>query len=322
MQTFELTNEQNLYLQRIFNYFHINARWPMHRYLDKAVLEIDPESESKKLAQSLPEGLLNPLNLDFSPSGKAVLTVPAVYYLQKNASELGAFLQVLKLCVNIYQHSVGDARRISSGTVFQMYPAWFKTTIYKVGLLLGGEADLWTSFELSDERWSCKLGRNVRRFRDVETIEAYLEIRDTPRKTTSASISSGLTTKGVEITAQYVQLHPDIHAKCWRSYLDEDYDTAILNATKALEVAVRKKTKLPDNIVGADLMAQAFNPGKPLLEYSTIKAEQEGMMSLLRGIIQVYKNPQSHRFVGIQSKSDCLGILLLCSHLLYTVANT
>ena len=39
-------------------------------------------------------------------------------------------------------------------------------------------------------------------------------------------------------------------------------------------------------------------------------------MSLLRGIIQVYKNPQSHRHVGVQNKSECLGMMLICSNLL------
>ena len=61
---------------------------------------------------------------------------------------------------------------------------------------------------------------------------------------------------------------------------------------------------------------------KPLLLYSTSDAEQEGMMSLLRGIIQVFKNPHSHRFVGVQNKSECLGVLLMCSNLLYVVDNT
>jgi len=32
-------------------------------------------------------------------------------------------------------------------------------------------------------------------------------------------------------------------------------------------------------------------------------------MALLRGIVLVYKNPQSHRFVGVQNKSECLGII-------------
>ncbi len=321
MRQIELTNEEHLYLQSIFDYFHTHARWPTYRHLETVFAEMDLDVDSKELVQNLPLEFINPINLDFSPFGTATLTVHAVYYLQKNAPELGAFLQVLKLCVNTYIHSVGDARQMSSGTVLQMYPTWFKPAIYKVGLLLEGEMDLWTTFNLDDERWSCKLSRNVRRFRDIETIEEYLEKRAPPTKKASTYASSSSDRKGVDITAQYDQLNPDIHKKCWRSYSDEDYDTAILNATKALEVAVRKKSKLADNIVGADLITQALNPNKPILEYSATKAEQEGMMSLLRGIIMVYKNPQSHRFVGVQNKSECLGILLLCSNLLYTIEN-
>src|SRR5947209_11059671 len=99
------------------------------------------------------------------------------------------------------------------------------------------------------------------------------------------------------------------------------YDDAILNATRAVEVAVRTKAKLPQNCIGVDVINTAFSVKKPLLLYSTSDAEQEGMMSLLRGIIQVFKNPHSHRFVGVQNKSECLGVLLMCSNLLYVADN-
>jgi hypothetical protein len=42
---------------------------------------------------------------------------------------------------------------------------------------------------------------------------------------------------------------------------------------------------------------------------------------LLRGIILVYKNPQSHRHIGMQNKSECLGVLLICSNLLSIIDN-
>src|SRR5947209_10474145 len=118
-----------------------------------------------------------------------------------------------------------------------------------------------------------------------------------------------------------LEIHPDIYAKCWHLYTARKYDDAILNATKALEVAIRTKARLSDDIVGATLVNRAFKPDKPILRYSNIDAEQEGMMSLLRGIIQVFKNPQSHRFVGVQSKSECLSMLLMCSNLLHVVEN-
>ena len=321
MQTLELTDEQRLYLQYILAYFQAHARWPGHRWLEKAFSGENQDVDIAAIVQDLPTGLTSSVEFS-SPLSKATLTIPAIYYLQKNAPELRTFLQVVKLCVNIYMHSVGDERQMSSGTVLQIYPTWFKPAIHKVGLLLQAEDTLWRSFALDDERWSCKLSRNVCRFRESETIEDYLEKRDPPAKATRLAASASSSKTGVDITAQYVQLHPDIHAKCWRSYVDADYDTAILNATKTIEVAVRKKTKLPNHMVGADLMAQAFRGDKPLLLYSEVKAEQEGMMSLLRGLIQVYKNPQSHRFVGVQNKSECLGILLMCSNLLHVIDNT
>ncbi len=103
--------------------------------------------------------------------------------------------------------------------------------------------------------------------------------------------------------------------------MTQKYDDAILNATKALEVAIRTKAKLPQSCVGVDVVNTAFSLKKPILRYSTENAEQEGMMSLLRGIIQVFKNPQSHRFVGVQSNSECLSVMLMCSNLLYVVDN-
>jgi len=316
MQEIELTGEQRLYLQRIFGYLRQNNKWPTHDYLDKIWFMSDAHLDIEEIVQSLPPGLTSSVDLSSSFS-KATLTVPAIYLLQANASELDAFLTVIKLCVKTYINLDAENRQMSS-TVLQDYPIW-KPGINLIGLLLQEEPGIWSSFETGDSHWSCKLIRQVRRFRDIETIEDYLEKRDLPAKTASAPVTTNNAAAGINITAQYVQLHPDIHAKCWRSYIDEDYDTAILNATKAIEVAVRKKSNLPDHIVGADLIVQAFRGDKPVLAYSTIKAEQEGMMSLLRGIIQVYKNPQSHRFVGIQNKSECLGILLICSNLLYTI---
>jgi uncharacterized protein (TIGR02391 family) len=118
----------------------------------------------------------------------------------------------------------------------------------------------------------------------------------------------------VVLSAEVVQLHPAIREKCWSLYTQGNYDDAIFNATKALEVAVRTKANLPDTCIGKDVINTAFSSKNPLLRYSRIDAEQEGMMSLLRGIIQVYKNPQSHRHVGVQNQTECLGLLLMCSN--------
>lgn len=156
-----------------------------------------------------------------------------------------------------------------------------------------------------------------------KTIEDYLEKRTPSRTQPQASpvsaATDAVTPPESSVQPQPVVLHPDIQARCWNFYRQGEYDTAILNATKAIEVAVRKKAQLAEDLVGVEVMTQAFKPNEPRLRYSSIKAEQEGMMALLRGIIQVYKNPQSHRFVSMQDASECLGILLICSSLLLLI---
>lgn len=56
------------------------------------------------------------------------------------------------------------------------------------------------------------------------------------------------------------QLHPLIVQKVWASFLRGDYDTAVFQAFKEVEVSVRAAVQLPDDLVGTDLMRRAFNP--------------------------------------------------------------
>jgi uncharacterized protein (TIGR02391 family) len=277
----------------------------------------------EELVQNLPSGLTNEVSLGYLDS-KAYLTVPGVYQCQGFRQLLDAFVNVIEICVDTYFRSPDEQPRISSDTIKRYYPLWREPAIHKVGLLLQAEPGIWFSFSEGDN-WTCQIAREIRRFRNVKTIEQYLEKRKIQRNM-PGSMPVQPTTIAFQNTVPPMelgdlQLHPDIRSRCWDLYSAEKYDEAILNATKALEVAVRTKAKLPHDRLGADLMSKAFNPNEPILQYSTVKAEQEGMMSLLRGIIQVFKNPQSHRFVGVQSKSECLGVLLMCSNLLYVVDN-
>ena len=181
---------------------------------------------------------------------------------------------------------------------------------------------MFTSFSINSEgNWQCTLGRDVRKFRDVTTIEQYLAKRAELKSIKQSVAPFSETTQHSIIVTEMgsLEIHPEIYARCWHLYSARRYDDAILNATKALEGAVRTRAKLPPTSVGVEAITTAFNPKKPLLRYSKIDAEQEGMMSLLRGIIQVFKNPHSYRLVGVQSKSECLAVLLMCSNLLYVV---
>lgn len=111
-------------------------------------------------------------------------------------------------------------------------------------------------------------------------------------------------------------LHPTIAQKVWATFLRGDYDTAVFQAFKEVEVAVRDASKLPDTEIGAPLMRRAFQAGSgPLTDTSRPTAEQEAVAHLFSGAIGSYKNPHSHRSLTIEA-TEAVEMIVLASHLL------
>ena len=326
MEPVNLTDDQRLYLQAIFDYFHEHGKWPTYSFLERVFLQSHPNLNIDEIVKSLPPGLSKPFSaymfdLTGSANEEAFLTVPAIYLCRGSQGDLADFMRAIGFCVDRYYSPDKTDRQISSDDLVSQL-GMSKLSAHKVGLLLQVEAWIFTLFSSNGEgNWQCTLSREIRRFREVTTIEQYLEKRETLQKEKkSFDLASESKQSSIVVTeVGSLEIHPEIYAKCWSLYTARKYDDAILNATKALEVAVRIRAKLPQSCVGVDVINTAFSLKKPLLRYSRVEAEQEGMMSLLRGIIQVFKNPQSHRFVGVQSKSECLSVLLMCSNLLYVV---
>jgi uncharacterized protein (TIGR02391 family) len=111
------------------------------------------------------------------------------------------------------------------------------------------------------------------------------------------------------------QLHPVIAQKCWATFLRGDYDTAVFQAFKELEVAVREACEARAEDVGVDLMRSAFHysDGK-LTDMQAPKAEREALAHLMAGAIGSYKNPHSHRTVRVEAE-EAVEMISLASHL-------
>ena len=110
-------------------------------------------------------------------------------------------------------------------------------------------------------------------------------------------------------------LHPRIAQKVWASFLRGDYDTAVFQAFKEVEVEVRKVAKCADADIGVPLMRKVFREGGPLADAVALKAEQQALADLFAGAIGSYKNPHSHRSVTIES-TEAAEMIVLASHLL------
>lgn len=115
-------------------------------------------------------------------------------------------------------------------------------------------------------------------------------------------------------------LHPRISNVVWQEFIRGQYDVAVFQAMKAVEVSVRTASGLSAREIGTSLMRKAFDPETgPLTDLAAEKAERDARSALFAGAIGSYKNPHSHRDVPIDSPDEAMEIVLLASHLLRIV---
>jgi len=140
-----------------------------------------------------------------------------------------------------------------------------------------------------------RFGRRASRMKSTDDFSAFREGKALPRQLLHDSI------------AEHVRL---LHMR-------GQYDTAVFEAMKQVEVAVRRASKL-DALFGQKLVSSAFGPTGPLTDPGLPLSEQNATRALFEGAIGVYKNSQSHRHVGLGAKEAAQAILL-ASLLLFIV---
>jgi uncharacterized protein (TIGR02391 family) len=151
----------------------------------------------------------------------------------------------------------------------------------------------------------------------AEEYEAELAKRETEGEPTAAVVAAPQAPTKFYMTGD--NIHPKIAEKAWGIFKDGYYNEAILAATKAVEVEVRTKAGLADAYIGLDLMSKAFKSEDPILKCSDHSQEQKAAQLLFMGAIGFFKNPQSHRDVGISDQAKTFECLCLASLLLRMV---
>jgi len=93
-------------------------------------------------------------------------------------------------------------------------------------------------------------------------------------------------------------VHPNVMSKTFELLSMRQFDSAVLQAFRCIEITIRGKCCFSDEDYGVSLIRKAFNPQTgPLTDYSVPVAEREALAHFIAGAYALYKNPCSHKDV-------------------------
>jgi uncharacterized protein (TIGR02391 family) len=111
-------------------------------------------------------------------------------------------------------------------------------------------------------------------------------------------------------------LRPDLAEIVLPLFLSGHYDDAVSAAFKRVEIIVRELGKFTPEDYGVDLMRAAFKANGPLTDKAAVKTESEALAHLFAGAIGFFKNPLSHREVGIDDARMAASRILFANELI------
>lgn len=115
-------------------------------------------------------------------------------------------------------------------------------------------------------------------------------------------------------------LHPSIVDRVWSSFVRGEFDIAVFQAFREVEISVRRAGGFTDEEVGVPLVRLAFDSESgPLTDMRRELGERKAMGHLFAGAMGTFKNATSHRHMGITDAVEAAEMVMFASHLLRIV---
>ncbi|MCX6755176.1 MAG: TIGR02391 family protein [Candidatus Nomurabacteria bacterium] len=112
-------------------------------------------------------------------------------------------------------------------------------------------------------------------------------------------------------------LDPVLVEKVKPTFIRGDYETAVFQAFREVEVRVRLKAGLAETDIGIELMSKAFKANTGLLTDKVAPVpEQLAKHNLFSGAIGFLKNPTSHRVVSYNDPNEVADLIRFANQLL------
>ena len=112
-------------------------------------------------------------------------------------------------------------------------------------------------------------------------------------------------------------LHAAIRERVWLAFARGEYDSAVFQAMKAVEVSLRQAVGASGGVPAVKVARQAFHADTgQLTDPEAEGSEQQAIGDLFAGALGFFKNPQSHRDVNLDDPTEAAEIIMHASQLL------
>ena len=331
-----ISEQQREILRTIWTYFLANGRWIPIRALHI-------RCGGKATVQEALKPLGGSVVLEDHNSGEAVYRVTLLGVLVSTAghtahgllSEYLRWIRERALTDGEMQHVtadlVSDALKLSESDARQLYE------LIRLG-------DFWAAGVGGGPSWRVGLPSDVEDLPEdpaayiaakaLEQYDAHLPFEANKRDAyifQKSSVESSLFTaipvrirdRGDQSNIAFLQpeiLHQSLAGRVYDLLISGAYDTAVFEAFREVEFAVRQASNLAAEDVGVWLMRRAFDKRHGSLTDARVpEAEREATAHLFAGAIGLFKNPRSHRHAPIADPIEAVELILLASHLLRIV---